>query len=59
MTKPPLVALRTMPKRMVTPTQIAEARRAIEAVPGAYKQHGMMIRLEQAAARLGLKAKPR
>jgi hypothetical protein len=31
------------------------AKRAIEQVPGAYRQTGMMIRLEQAAARLGLK----
>jgi hypothetical protein len=55
---PPLIALRNKPKPKVTQAQIAEARRAIETSgAGAYKQHGMMIRLEQAAARLGLKVR--
>jgi hypothetical protein len=47
------------PTREKLQRDYVDARRAIEQVPGAYKQHGMMIRLEQAAVRLGLKAKPR
>jgi hypothetical protein len=43
------------PTREKLRSDYESAKRAIEQVPGAYKQHGMMIRLEQAAARLGLK----
>lgn len=43
------------PTRAALEAQVKEAKRTIEQVPGAYRQTGMIIRLEQAAARLGLK----
>jgi hypothetical protein len=55
---PPRISLRPVPKKpKVTQAQVDEAKRAIDAVPGALVRTGKTQRLMAAAARLGLKVK--